>query len=142
MDRWSWQDKTIRAAEENRGNVSNVRLYDGEDKTAFDQGNLTISTHRLSWSDGKQSIELPLKYVASIDAHSARLTKSAKLIISLSELSHIHQPGPFNSSKYKYVKLSFLKGGHLRAHGLIEGCLEEKRWEKKEEKGRRKGSFR
>ena len=130
MDRWAWQNKVTKAAEENRGNVQNVRLYNGEEKTAFDQGNLTISTHRLSWSDGKQSIEMPLKYITGMDVHSAKLTKSAKLVLKLSELSHTQEPGPLSCSKYSYIKLSFLKGGHLRAQGIIDGCLNEKRWEK------------
>lgn len=130
MDRWAWQGKENGAAEENRNSVSHVRLYNGEEKTSFDQGTLTVSTHRLIWTDGNRNIELPLKYISKVDSHAAKFTKSAKVILTLNPLSHSHPPGPISSSKYDYIKLSFVKGGHQEIENSIKTCLNEKRWEK------------
>ena len=130
MDRWIWQTKDKRAAEENRHIISNVRLYDGEDKTPFDQGSLTVSTHRLLWSDGNQSIEMPLKHIVKMESHGAKFTKSAKVILTLTKAPHSKSPGPMNESKHDHIKLSFVKGGHQETESAIKKCLDEKRWEK------------
>ena len=105
-------------------------MYDGEDKTSYDQGSLTVSTHRLLWSDGNRSIEMPLKYITKVESHGAKFTKSAKVILTLSKPPHSQTPGPVTESKYDYIKLSFVKGGHQEAEASIRTCLTEKRWEK------------
>lgn len=130
MDRWIWENKEKRAAEENRLTLSHVRLYDGEDKTPFDQGHLTVSTHRLLWSDGNRGIEMPLNCITKMESHGAKFTKSAKVILTLSKPSHSRPPGPKGDSNYDYIKLSFVKGGHQEAEASIRTCLNEKRWEK------------
>jgi len=130
MDRWIWENKEKRAAEENRQTITHVRLYDGEDKTSFDQGSLTVSTHRLLWSDGNRNIELPLKCITKVESHGAKFTKSAKVILTLSKSPHSQTPGPITDSKHDYIKLSFVKGGHQEGETSIRACLNEKRWEK------------
>lgn len=130
MDRWAWHVKEDQPAEEQRGTVPAVRIYDGEDKTSFDMGNLAISTHRLEWSDGTRKIDLPLKFIQNYEVHGAKFTKSAKITLHLAPPLPPTTPRPCDKSNSNYIKLSFTKGGEKRALGLMEGCLEEKRWEK------------
>ena len=130
MDRWSWHSTQKKPAEEVRATLPGIRLYDGDHKTEFDQGSLTITTHRLTWNDGSRMIDLPLKSIHKIDTVAGTFTKSAKLVLHLDAAPHSKEAGPSYRRCENYVKLSFVKGGDQRCLGIIQGCLSEKRWEK------------
>lgn len=73
MDRWSWHSGGI------VGDVvlkqSGVRIYDGDDRTSFDDGTLTLSSTAILWTDAKNSnckISLELTLILQVQ-HAAGL---------------------------------------------------------------------
>ncbi|XP_046852234.1 vacuolar protein-sorting-associated protein 36-like isoform X2 [Xenia sp. Carnegie-2017] len=120
MDRFSWKyDNGLHKTGEilvtqQRG----LRLYDGEDKTNFDNGNLKLTSHSLIWEDQKlpdRRISLSLALISKVKEHSSGLMKSAKLFVYLNPPPADRQPGPFDSSSYAFIKLSFRNGGHIES---------------------------
>ncbi|KAI1241898.1 hypothetical protein IHE44_0005402 [Lamprotornis superbus] len=105
----------------------------------FDSGVLLLSTHRLIWRDQKNHeccIAVPLSQIVFIEEQAAGIGKSAKIVVHLHPAPSNKEPGPFQSSKYSYVKFSFkehgqIEAGRIRAVGIvgIERKLEEKRKE-------------
>ncbi|XP_063005313.1 vacuolar protein-sorting-associated protein 36 isoform X2 [Melospiza melodia melodia] len=139
MDRFSWTTGLLELGETLVIQQRGVRLSDGEEKVKFDSGVLLLSTHRLIWRDQKNHeccIAVPLSQIVFIEEQAAGIGKSAKIVVHLHPASSNKEPGPFQSSKYSYVKLSFkehgqIEAGRIRAVGIvgIERKLEEKRKE-------------
>ncbi|KAK2190559.1 hypothetical protein NP493_76g05024 [Ridgeia piscesae] len=114
MDRFSWTDGFLIGDECLVTHQSGVRLYDGEDKTAFDNGKLTLTTTRLMWrnmKDTKGIICLSLTQIIYTEEQPATLTKSAKIVLHLSPPEADKGTGPVTSSKYAYIRLSFKERG-------------------------------
>ncbi|EMP28024.1 Vacuolar protein-sorting-associated protein 36 [Chelonia mydas] len=81
-------------------------------------------------------IAIPLSQIVFIEEQAAGIGKSAKIVVHLHPAPSNKEPGPFQSSKYSYIKLSFkehgqIEAGRIRAVGIvgIERKLEEKRKE-------------
>uniref|UniRef100_A0A7N4PM51 Vacuolar protein-sorting-associated protein 36 n=2 Tax=Sarcophilus harrisii TaxID=9305 RepID=A0A7N4PM51_SARHA len=139
MDRFVWTNGLLEINETLVIQQRGVRIYDGEEKIKFDAGVLLLSTHRLIWRDQKNHdccIAIPLSQIVFIEEQAAGIGKSAKIVIHLHPASSNKDPGPFQSSKSSYIKLSFkehgqIEPGRIRAVGIvgIERKLEEKRKE-------------
>ncbi|CAO2611621.1 Vacuolar protein-sorting-associated protein 36 [Lemmus lemmus] len=129
MDRFVWTSGLLEINETLVIQQRGVRVYDGEEKIKFDAGTLLLSTHRLIWRDQKNNeccMAIPLSQVVFIEEQAAGIGKSAKIVVHLHPAPSNKEPGPFQSSKNSYIKLSF------KEHGQIEGIerkLEEKRKE-------------
>ncbi|MBZ3890640.1 Vacuolar protein-sorting-associated protein 36 [Sciurus carolinensis] len=79
---------------------------------------------------------IPLSHIVFIEEQAAGIGKSAKIVVHLHPAHPTKEPGPFQSSKNSYIKLSFkehgqIEPGRVRAVGIvgIERKLEEKRKE-------------
>uniref|UniRef100_A0A8C4QVF7 Vacuolar protein-sorting-associated protein 36 n=1 Tax=Eptatretus burgeri TaxID=7764 RepID=A0A8C4QVF7_EPTBU len=136
MDRFSWSNGLLEIDETLVIQQRGVRLYDGNDKSGFDSGNLILTTHRLIWRDHKNMVNSP------------------KIVLHLKKALPEQIPGPLGMSQCEY----FLKAlydeeypsrhsgfgttnklllcaqlwqRHLKAVGIvgIERKLEEKRKE-------------
>ncbi|KAK2504023.1 hypothetical protein MC885_002645, partial [Smutsia gigantea] len=86
----------------------------------FDAGTLLLSTHRLIWRDQKNHeccMAIPLSQIVFIEEQAAGIGKSAKIVVHLHPASANREPGPFQSSKNSYIRLSF------REHGQIEAFI-------------------
>ncbi|KAM4857382.1 vacuolar protein-sorting-associated protein 36-like [Urocitellus parryii] len=57
---------------------------------------------------------IPLSHIVFIEEQAAGIGKSAKIVVHLHPAPPTKEPGPFQSSKNSYIKLSF------KEHGQIE----------------------
>ncbi|ETE70809.1 Vacuolar protein-sorting-associated protein 36, partial [Ophiophagus hannah] len=139
MDRFAWATGLLEIHENLVTQQRGVRLYDGEEKVKFETGVLLLSTHRLIWRDQKNHeccMAVPLSQIIFIEEQAAGIGKSAKIVVHLHSVGSNKDPGPFQTSKYSYIKLSFKEHGQIesrriRAAGIvgIERKLEERRKE-------------
>lgn len=132
MNRFSWYDGKSDPNERVIGVQTNVRLYDGEDKTTFDKGTLEVTNLNLKWTDEEQksrALVLDLSLVKKIEAEGSSLFKSAKINVFLKS-SPAKLNGPQQSSGYDYIKLSFRSGGQDEFGRAVKNAISLKDWEK------------
>eukprot|EP00041_Stephanoeca_diplocostata_P011784 m.194825 g.194825 ORF g.194825 m.194825 type:complete len:411 (+) comp18664_c0_seq2:205-1437(+) len=101
-----------------------VRLYDGEDRTAFDEGALTLTPYRLIWTSAEgnaRAVEMLLSYIEKIETtggFNLMVHKvSPKIVVRLHSVSPTAR-NAIPPSKWvrvteraSYCRLSF-RGGH------------------------------
>ncbi|XP_076236321.1 vacuolar protein sorting 36 [Calliopsis andreniformis] len=96
-----------------------VRLYDGDVKTHFEDGELVLTSHRILWGKpgditrGHTCLSLFLHHVIFFEEETPgpfSFGRSKKIIMHLSEPRTDKRPGPLDISMYNYVKLSFKEG--------------------------------
>uniref|UniRef100_A0A672RFY9 Vacuolar protein-sorting-associated protein 36 n=1 Tax=Sinocyclocheilus grahami TaxID=75366 RepID=A0A672RFY9_SINGR len=108
MDRFVWTNGLLEMNETLVIQQRGVRLYDGEDKAKLDVGVVLLSTHRLLWRDQKNNeccICIPLSQVIFFEEQAAGIGKSAKIVVHLHPVPENKEPGPYQQSKYSYIKL-------------------------------------
>ncbi|XP_008166261.2 vacuolar protein-sorting-associated protein 36 isoform X2 [Chrysemys picta bellii] len=132
MDRFAWASGLLEMNETLVIQQRGVRLYDGEEKVKFDTGVLLLSTHRLIWRDLKNHeccIAIPLSQIVFIEEQAAGIGKSAKIVVHLHPAPSNKEPGPFQSSKYSYIKLSFKEHGQIEFYRRLSEEMTQRRWE-------------
>lgn len=109
-----------------------VRLYDGEEKGKMDVGILLLSTHRLLWRDHKNHdccIAMPLSQIVLFEEQAGGIGKSAKIVVHLHPAPSNKEPGPYQTSKYSYIKLSFKEHGQIEFSRRLSEEMTQRRWE-------------
>lgn len=109
-----------------------VRLYDGDEKAKMDVGIVLLTTHRLIWRDQKNHeccISIPLSQVIFFEEQAAGIGKSAKIVIHLHPPPVNKEPGPYQHSKFSYIKLSFKEHGQIEFYRRLTEEMTQKRWE-------------
>ncbi|XP_076070474.1 vacuolar protein-sorting-associated protein 36-like [Mytilus galloprovincialis] len=134
MDRLEWSESDIfdKPGESFVCQQAVVSLYDGEDKSSFVHGLLTLTTHRLQWKDPKNRsriLSLPLSLVIFLEQEAAGFSKSAKIVVHLSSPESNKPAGPNRQSKYNYIKLSFKQSGEREFFRELSEQLQQKRWQ-------------
>ncbi|XP_053141054.1 vacuolar protein-sorting-associated protein 36 isoform X3 [Hemicordylus capensis] len=132
MDRFAWTSGLLEIHESLVTQQRGVRLYDGEEKVKFDTGVLLLSTHRLIWRDQKNHeccMAIPLSQIVFIEEQAAGIGKSAKIVVHLHPVPSNKEPGPFQSSKYSYIKLSFKEHGQIEFYRRLSEEMTQRRWE-------------
>ncbi|KAK9869949.1 hypothetical protein WA026_006047 [Henosepilachna vigintioctopunctata] len=118
----------------------NVRLYDGDQKTSFEGGQLIITSHRILWGrpgaieTGQTCLALNLSLVVYIEEESPgtfSFSRSRKIILFLSENSNDQSNGPQYTSIYNFIKLSFREGYQHNVVDTLNHVLQQKAWEPK-----------
>lgn len=132
MNRWYWSDSSLTSGEVVRTTVNGIRLYDGDKKTSYDDGHLTLTNLRLLWRHESQSasLGLPLSLVVLVEEESGGFTSSPKLTLHLALPSHAQPAGPIASSSYSHIKLSFRQGGCSNFHHVLQTAIGDREWEK------------
>lgn len=134
MDRFSWTSSSslcVLPGESGVHQQSGVRIYDGDKKTTFENGNLKLTTHRIVWDDLDQqdrAISVSLSLVSKLEEQSAGLMSSAKVIVSFHPPPANKEPGPCVSSPYACVKFSFKQGGHSEFFARLVEQINKKSW--------------
>jgi ESCRT-II complex subunit VPS36 len=111
--------------------ASEVRIYDGDERTDFEVGTLQLTTHRLLWDDVEQeghSIAFDLKLTQSTDTVAAGFMRSAKIKVYFISIPPNKPAGP--SGKHDYIQLSFRKGGQEQFNSQLSVQLVNRLWEK------------
>ncbi|CRL07731.1 CLUMA_CG020685, isoform A [Clunio marinus] len=92
-----------------------VKLYDGHEKTLFEDGEAVLTTHRIFWgkagefSRGSHIIQLHHRHVKALDEEmgsSMFFGKKKRLVIRLHDPYPDKAPGPMEYSAATFIKLS------------------------------------
>uniref|UniRef100_A0A0P4WG98 Vacuolar protein-sorting-associated protein 36 n=1 Tax=Scylla olivacea TaxID=85551 RepID=A0A0P4WG98_SCYOL len=131
MDRWFWCDSSLSSGEAVAASAKSIRLYDGDKKTGYEDGHLTLTNQRLLWRHESQSssLGLPLSLVVLIEDEAGGFTSSPKLVLHLASPPPGHPSGPIASSHASYVRLSFKHGGCSNFQQALQKALEARAWE-------------
>ncbi|XP_061558309.1 vacuolar protein-sorting-associated protein 36 isoform X2 [Phycodurus eques] len=132
MDRFYWSNGLLEINETLVIQQRGVRLYDGDDKAKLDIGIALLSTHRLIWRDGKNHdccISMPLSQIIFFEEQAAGIGKSAKIVIHLHPVPANKEQGPYQNSKFSYIKLSFKEHGQIEFFRRLNEEMTQKRWE-------------
>ncbi|KAM8834630.1 vacuolar protein-sorting-associated protein 36 [Synchiropus picturatus] len=132
MDRFAWSNGLLEINETLVVQQRGVRLYDGDDKAKLDLGVALLSTHRLIWRDSKNHeccMAMPLSQIVFFEEQAAGIGKSAKIVIHLHPPPPNKEPGPYQQSKYSFIKLSFKEHGQIEFHRRLAEEMTQKRWE-------------
>lgn len=132
MDRFTWTNGLLEINETLVIQQRGVRLYDGDDKAKMDVGIVLLTTHRLIWRDQKNHeccISIPLSQVIFFEEQAAGIGKSAKIVVHLHPPPANKEPGPYQHSKFSYIKLSFKEHGQIEFYRRLTEEMTQKRWE-------------
>lgn len=132
MDRFTWSNGLLEINETLVIQQRGVRLYDGDEKAKMDVGIVLLTTHRLIWRDHKNHeccISIPLSQVIFFEEQAAGIGKSAKIVIHLHPSPANKEPGPYQHSKFSYIKLSFKEHGQIEFYRRLTEEMTQKRWE-------------
>uniref|UniRef100_A0A672R0B6 Vacuolar protein-sorting-associated protein 36 n=1 Tax=Sinocyclocheilus grahami TaxID=75366 RepID=A0A672R0B6_SINGR len=132
IDRFVWTNGLLEMNETLVIQQRGVRLYDGEDKAKLDAGVVLLSTHRLLWRDQKSHeccICIHLSQIIFFEEQAAGIGKSAKIVIHLHPAPENKEPGPYQHSKYSFIKLSFKEHGQIEFYRCLTEEMTQKRWE-------------
>lgn len=133
MDRFEYSTSTLVPGESYFMRCYNVKLYDGDNRTTFENGELLLTTHRLLWAvpGSNNYLSLPLKYVVYIEEEkpSTFFVKSKRLNVFLMEPPNIRPPGPVSHSSFNFIKLSFKDKLPLDFVSSLNAVVQDKRWE-------------
>uniref|UniRef100_K3WPY1 Vacuolar protein-sorting-associated protein 36 n=1 Tax=Globisporangium ultimum (strain ATCC 200006 / CBS 805.95 / DAOM BR144) TaxID=431595 RepID=K3WPY1_GLOUD len=102
----------------------NISLYDHANKTPFQRGRCSITTHRLFYLDETKNpplaMFLPLEWVTKLSKEAGFLARSAKVRIDVATPSP-----PYVTA---FLKLSFKDGGRDDFYNPLEASLKRKAW--------------
>lgn len=131
MNRFYWCDSALTKGEAVITSATGIRLYDGERKTHFDDGHLTLTSHRLLWRHESQSssLGLNLELISLVEEEAGGFIHKSKLILHLSMPPHTQPQGPNPTSSYNHTKLSFRHGNVGAFHQSLRTALEDQAWQ-------------
>ncbi|KAL6038978.1 hypothetical protein STEG23_007108 [Scotinomys teguina] len=72
---------------------------------------------------------IPLSQIVFIEEQAAGIGKSAKIVVHLHPAPSNKEPGPFQSSKNSYIKLSFKEHGQIEFYRRLSEEMTQRRWE-------------
>jgi len=131
MDRFEWWSGSFEIGEEKVHQATNIRLYDGDDKTSYQNGVVTLTTHRLAWHDISNSsvkMSLHLSYVINTERHPGGLARSAKVSCQLMEVKPNKKPGPYSRSSHNSIKMGFKNHGDNEFYLQLNKAVEKQQW--------------
>ncbi|XP_055856158.1 vacuolar protein-sorting-associated protein 36 [Episyrphus balteatus] len=116
----------------------NVKLYDGDDKTQFEEGEVVLTTHRLFWGRPGEIAKaatvlcLQLKYVLSLGEETASsfiFGRKIRIIVHLRPPANDKAPGPMDFSTAGFIKLSGKNGLNREFSMALWETTEARVWE-------------
>ncbi|KDR12870.1 vacuolar protein-sorting-associated protein 36 isoform X2 [Zootermopsis nevadensis] len=139
MDRFEYAEARLSSGESFLIREKGVNLYDGNEKTSFEGGEVVLTSHRLLWARpgdiprGLTCLSLPLRYVVFVEEETGStsfgFSRSKKIVLHLSQALPGKIPGPVNRSSHHYMKLSFKEGLNSNFVQIINETIQSKKWE-------------
>ncbi|XP_063231751.1 vacuolar protein-sorting-associated protein 36 [Bacillus rossius redtenbacheri] len=137
MDRFEFGEAQLISGETPVIREKGVKLYDGDDKTPFENGEVMLTSHRLLWghagdlSGGRTCLSLPLRYVVFAEEESSGFgfSRSRKVMLHLSAPLQGKLPGPVSRSRNNFIKLSFKEGLENDFMHVLSDTLQKRKWE-------------
>ncbi|XP_052737864.1 vacuolar protein-sorting-associated protein 36 [Bicyclus anynana] len=139
MDRFEYIDARLFDGENYVKRDKNVKIYDGDDKTQFVDGEVVLTSHRILWGKpgdipkGNVCLSLHLYYVFCIEEESGGvfgLGGPKRIILHLGPSLPGKRPGPAVVSLYHYIKLSFKDGVDAAFYKALSDAVANKAWER------------
>ncbi|XP_004927818.1 vacuolar protein-sorting-associated protein 36 [Bombyx mori] len=139
MDRFEYIEARLFDGENYLKRDKNVKIYDGDDKTQFIDGEVLLTTHRLLWGKpgdipkGLVCLSLHLYYVFCLEEESGGvfgLGGPKRIIMHLGPALPGKRPGPAVVSPFHYVKLSFKDGVDTAFYKALSDAVAAKAWER------------
>uniref|UniRef100_A0A182SAN5 Vacuolar protein-sorting-associated protein 36 n=1 Tax=Anopheles maculatus TaxID=74869 RepID=A0A182SAN5_9DIPT len=115
----------------------NIKLYDGDEKTSFEDGEIVLTSHRLLWgrngeiARGGSCLDLKLRYVTSVDeeeASSMLFGRKKRIILRLRDVGTDKKPGPMDHSCSTFVKLSGRNGVEVAFVQALHSTIAARVW--------------
>ncbi|XP_006824476.1 vacuolar protein-sorting-associated protein 36-like [Saccoglossus kowalevskii] len=132
MDRFEWSDGRLMPTESIITQQSDVKIYDGEEKTQFERGNIQLTSYRILWQDAVRpncSLCLNLRSIVFTEEQKSSFTKSPKIVLFLHPAEASKPAGPVVHSQYPYIRISFKEGGQTEFYRCLSEQLSRRLWE-------------
>ena len=131
MDRWYWTASSLLPSEVLKYTCPCKRLYDGDNRTGFEDGSLSVTNLRLLWKHNSQTqaLGLSLAIVVLVEEESGGFISSAKLVLHLSPSPPDQHSGPFSSSPYGHIKLAMKQNDLSLCMVQLQMALSDRVWE-------------
>lgn len=131
MDRWYWTESTFVPGELAKFACPCKKLYDGDNRTNYEDGNLTLTNLRILWKHPSQSksLGLSLGIVLLMEEESAGFLSSAKLVLQLSPKPPDQPTGPIGFSSTSQIKLAMKQGDLSTFVAQLHVTLADRDWE-------------
>ncbi|XP_013135211.1 PREDICTED: vacuolar protein-sorting-associated protein 36 [Papilio polytes] len=139
MDRLEYIEARLFEGENYLKREKNVKIYDGDDKTQYVDGEVVLTTHRILWGKagdipkGLTCLSLPLYYVFCLEEESGGvfgLGGPKRIILHLGPALPGKRPGPAVVSPYHFVKFSFKDGIDPLFYKALSDAVNAKAWER------------
>ncbi|VVC91642.1 vacuolar protein-sorting-associated protein 36 [Leptidea sinapis] len=139
MDRFEYMEARLFEGETYVKRDKNVKLYDGEDKTHYVDGEVVLTSHRLLWGKpgdipkGLICLSLYLYYVFCLEEENGGmfgLGRPKRIILHLGPSLPGKKPGPAVISTYHFIKLSFKDGIDAAFYKALSDAVSSKAWER------------
>ncbi|XP_034103790.1 vacuolar protein-sorting-associated protein 36 [Drosophila albomicans] len=138
MNRFVYEQARLVESESFVSRDRNVKIYDGDQKTDFEDGEVVLTTHRLFWGRPGEiaraavTLCLPLSYVLSLseeETTSNFFGRKTRIIMHLRPPDVNKAPGPLDTSRAAHIKLSGKNGLSVEFHSALRETLTAKVWE-------------
>ncbi|EDV97160.1 vacuolar protein-sorting-associated protein 36 [Drosophila grimshawi] len=138
MNRFAYQEARLGESETFVSRDRNVKIYDGDQKTEFADGEVVLTTHRLFWGRPGEiaraavTLCLPLSYVVSLSEETTASNffgRKTRIIMHLRPPNPNKAPGPLDTSRAAHIKLSGKNGLSVEFHSALRETLSARVWE-------------
>ncbi|XP_073844083.1 vacuolar protein sorting 36 [Musca autumnalis] len=138
MNRFEYIQARLNENESFVSKESQIKLYDGDQKTQFEEGELVLTTHRLFWGRPGEIARaavclcLNLKYIVSVSEEQASnfvFGRKTRLILHLRPPAADKQPGPLDNSNNSFIKLSGKHGVLPEFANALRETLQARIWD-------------
>lgn len=138
MDRFEYAEPILAHGETYVTREKGVKLYDGDEKTSYEGGEVVLTNRRLLWGRpgdiprGRTCLSLPLSYIVFCEEESGSsfsFSRSKKIVLHLSGPLAGKIPGPVGRSNNNHIKLSFKEGIENDFLNILNEAILNKSWE-------------
>ncbi|ALC44247.1 Vps36 [Drosophila busckii] len=138
MNRFAYETARLTESETFVSRDRQVKIYDGDQKTEFEDGEVVLTTHRLFWGRPGEiaraaiALCLPLSYVISLSEETTASNffgRKTRIIMHLRPPHPEKAPGPLDMSRASHIKLSGKNGLSVEFHSALRETLNARVWE-------------
>ncbi|XP_017467783.1 PREDICTED: vacuolar protein-sorting-associated protein 36 [Rhagoletis zephyria] len=138
MNRFEYLEARLHDDETFVSRDRNVKIYDGDQKTEYEEGEVVLTTHRLFWGRPGEiaraaiTLCLSLRHVISLSEEAASsyfFGRKTRYILHLREPPPDKAPGPIDYSPHSHIKLSGKNGLTPEFGSALRQTIEARIWE-------------
>ncbi|XP_014206177.1 vacuolar protein-sorting-associated protein 36 [Copidosoma floridanum] len=134
MNRFEYVDDQLLPNEALIRQDRGIRLYDGEIRTPFEGGKVTLTSHRIIYrTPGDVAFAIHLHIIIFFEEENPGplfFTRSKKVILHMSEPQSGKLTGPMDNSNHNFIKLSFKEGFDSSFVTDLTNAITKRVWER------------